>query len=72
MGDRILPIPPPSSRQNGRCLLQKITYKQPVIFYSAPRVIQLANLISPRANYAFLLPCHYCCFNSVYVCQRMY
>ncbi|OAX32907.1 hypothetical protein K503DRAFT_569252 [Rhizopogon vinicolor AM-OR11-026] len=35
------------------------------------RVVLSTNPTSPHTNYAFLLSCHYCCFDSIYVCQCM-
>src|SRR5437879_10298066 len=35
--------------------------------YIAPRVVPSVNPTSSNTDYAFLLPCHYHCFNSIYV-----
>ncbi|OAX30883.1 hypothetical protein K503DRAFT_806608 [Rhizopogon vinicolor AM-OR11-026] len=35
--------------------------------YSASRVTPLSGPISPHTNYAFILPCRYCCSGDIYV-----
>ncbi|OAX38352.1 hypothetical protein K503DRAFT_770555 [Rhizopogon vinicolor AM-OR11-026] len=54
--------PRQTDRQNSRSPPTTITYKE-----REPRTVPSAYPTSPHTNYAFLLPLHCRCFDSIYV-----